>query len=122
MSKGQTAGMSQCHSANSEEGDLPRWTWWAWRPRDGDAQLEGREPDLSTQNVPRHMYVHVHTNTDETRVHVCTCIYLITQSHVQHVHTTQEHMPDLLETGSFLVGGKRCWLMNHWKPGQGEVG
>lgn len=33
ISKGQAAGMSLCHSEDSEEGDLPGWTCWGWRPR-----------------------------------------------------------------------------------------
>ena len=63
MSKSHAVGKSLCHSEDSEEGDLPGWTWWGWRPGDGKAQLEEREPGLSTQNMSRHTYVHVHMIT-----------------------------------------------------------
>lgn len=52
---------------------------------------------------------------------VRTDTHLLTQSHIRRVHTTQEQLLHPLETISCPVGGKGCWLVNHWKPGQGEV-
>lgn len=60
MSKSHAAGKSLCHS---EEGDLAGWTWCCWRAEDGKAQSEEREPGVCSQNISRHTYVHVHTNT-----------------------------------------------------------
>lgn len=85
MSKGQAARTSLCCSEEREEGDLPAWTWWNWRPRDRSASIgsEGTWSELTA-----HIQAHGQTRM-QTRY---TCVCLCTQSHIQHVHTTQEHI------------------------------
>lgn len=89
MSKGQAARTSLCCSEEREEGDLPAWTWWSWRPRDGSAPA-GSERTWS--ELTAHIQAHGRTRCrQDTRVYVYMYTPYHTVTHTACTHNTRAH-------------------------------